>query len=60
MIHYAHLLMDLKVPPGDRLEALSGNLKGFHSIWLNAQKAVDLHKASKKIKKLPKPYRRAA
>lgn len=28
--------------------------------WLNAQKAVDLHKASKKIKNLPKPYKKAA
>lgn len=28
--------------------------------WLNAQKAVDLHKASKKIKNLPKLYKKAA
>ena len=37
MIHYAHVLMDLKVPPGNRLEALSGNLKGYHSIRINDQ-----------------------
>ena len=37
MIHYAHVLADLKVPPGNRLEALSGNLKGFQSIRINDQ-----------------------
>ena len=37
MIHYAHEFMDLKVPPGNRLEALSGNLKGYHSIRINDQ-----------------------
>jgi len=37
MIHYAHLLTDLKVPPGNRLEALSGKLKGYHSIRINDQ-----------------------
>jgi len=28
--------------------------------WLNAQKAVDLHRASKQLRKLPKPLRRAS
>ncbi len=28
-------LHDLKVPPGNRLEALKGNLAGFHSIRVN-------------------------
>lgn len=37
MIHYAHVLSDLKVPPGNRLEALSGSLKGRHSIRINDQ-----------------------
>ena len=27
--------------------------------WLNAQKAVDLHEAAKRLRKLPKPLRRA-
>lgn len=27
--------------------------------WLNAQKAVDLHQAAKRLRKLPKPLRRA-
>lgn len=30
-------LSDLAVPPGNRLEALSGNLDGFHSIRVNDQ-----------------------
>ena len=28
---------DLKIPPGNRLEALSGNLEGFWSIRVNRQ-----------------------
>lgn len=30
-------LEDLRSPPGNRLEALSGDLRGFHSIRINAQ-----------------------
>ena len=30
-------LSDLAVPPGNRLEALKGNLAGFHSIRINQQ-----------------------
>lgn len=30
-------LTDLRVPPGNRLEALSGNRKGQHSIRINQQ-----------------------
>lgn len=30
-------LRDLAVPPGNRLEALKGNLVGFHSIRINDQ-----------------------
>jgi proteic killer suppression protein len=37
MIHYAARLDDLRSPPGNRLEALSGNLSGFHSIRINDQ-----------------------
>ncbi len=36
-LHDAAVLDDLKVPPGNRLEALKGNLKGFHSIRINNQ-----------------------
>jgi proteic killer suppression protein len=28
---------DLRVPPGNRLESLRGNLRGFHSIRVNDQ-----------------------
>jgi len=33
-------LNDLRVPPGNRLEALSGNRKGQHSIRINDQYRV--------------------
>lgn len=33
----AHSLNDLRVPPGNRLEALTGNRKGQHSIRINDQ-----------------------
>lgn len=35
MLHSAHLLTDLKIPPANRLEALKGNLAGLHSIRIN-------------------------
>lgn len=37
MLNAAHLLTDLRVPPGNRLEALHGDLRGLHSIRVNAQ-----------------------
>lgn len=36
-LHDATDLRDLKVPPGNRLEALKGTLKGFYSIRINDQ-----------------------
>lgn len=33
----AHQLIDLQSPPGNRLEALKGNLAGFYSIRVNDQ-----------------------
>ena len=33
----AGVLQDLAVPPGNRLEALRGDLAGFHSIRVNQQ-----------------------
>ena len=36
-LHDADQLTDLRVPPGNRLEALKGDLKGFHSIRINDQ-----------------------
>ena len=37
MLNAAHVLDDLKVPPGNRLEDLKGALKGKHSIRVNDQ-----------------------
>ena len=37
MLHAAVVLGDLKVPPGNRLEALAGDRKGQHSIRINDQ-----------------------
>jgi len=37
MVQYAHVLRDLRVPPANRLEALRGNLQGYHSIRINDQ-----------------------
>jgi proteic killer suppression protein len=37
MIDYAATLNDLASPPGNQLEALRGDLKGFHSIRVNDQ-----------------------
>ncbi len=34
-LHEAASLVDLRVPPGNRLEALSGRRKGQHSIRIN-------------------------
>jgi proteic killer suppression protein len=36
-IHNARTLDDLRAPPGNRLEALSGGRKGQHSIRINDQ-----------------------
>ncbi|MBE9146693.1 type II toxin-antitoxin system RelE/ParE family toxin [Planktothrix mougeotii] len=37
MLNAADQLDDLRVPPGNRLEALKGDLKGFYSIRVNDQ-----------------------
>ena len=37
ILDYAEALSDLASPPGNRLEALKGELKGFHSIRINDQ-----------------------
>jgi proteic killer suppression protein len=36
-LNQAHALEDLRVPPGNRLEALKGDRKGQHSIRINDQ-----------------------
>ena len=37
MLNAAHRLLDLRSPPGNRLEALHGNWDGYHSIRVNQQ-----------------------
>ena len=37
MLEAAHALTDLRSPPGNRLEALRGDLAGLHSIRINDQ-----------------------
>lgn len=37
VLNGAGAMLDLKSPPGNRLEALKGDLKGFHSIRVNDQ-----------------------
>lgn len=37
MLHFACSLDDLRIPPGNRLEALKGNRRGRHSIRVNDQ-----------------------
>jgi toxin HigB-1 len=37
MIHAAATLNDLRLPPGNRLEALAGDRRGQHSIRINDQ-----------------------
>jgi proteic killer suppression protein len=37
MLNQAQVLLDLRVPPANRLEALAGDRKGQHSIRINDQ-----------------------
>ena len=37
MIAAALIVEDLRIPPGNRLEKLSGDLNGFYSIRINDQ-----------------------
>ncbi len=43
MLNSARELRDLTSPPGNRLEALRGNLKGLHSIRINDQWRIVFH-----------------
>jgi len=37
MLNNSHNLADLQIPPSNRLEKLSGNMKGLYSIRINDQ-----------------------
>ncbi len=51
MLARAHALIDLRAPPGNRLEALKGDWEGFYSIRINDQYRIvfrwEGHDASK-------------
>jgi toxin HigB-1 len=40
MLHYAKSLKDLRIPPANRLEALSGNRAGQQAIRINRQRRI--------------------
>ena len=40
MVQYASQLADLNSPPGNKLEALAGDLKGWHSIRVNDRRRI--------------------
>ena len=42
-IHLATVLSDLRIPPGNRLEALKGRRAGQHSIRINDQWRIVFH-----------------
>ena len=42
-LHDAAELKDLRVPPGNRLEALKGNYRGRHSVRVNEQWRIVFH-----------------
>lgn len=42
-VHAAGCLEDLRIPPGNRLEALQGDRKGQHSIRINDQWRICFH-----------------
>jgi toxin HigB-1 len=44
-LHDADDLRDLRLPPGNRLEALKGDLRGWHSIRINDQWRVLFRRA---------------
>ncbi len=37
MLHNSQIIADLRIPPANRLEKLTGNLEDFHSIRVNDQ-----------------------
>ncbi len=43
ILNAATSLDDLRSPPGNRLEALRGDYKGYHSIRINAQWRIVFH-----------------
>ena len=52
MLNAAHELQDLRVPPGNRLDRLKGNLATYHSIRINDQFRVIFQWASNNAKRV--------
>ncbi len=52
MVNAAHELKDLRVPPGNRLERLKGNLSAYHSIRVNDQFRVIFQWAGNNAKRV--------
>lgn len=52
MIHYASELNDLRSPPGNRLEPLRGDWKGFYSIRINEQWRIVFRWANKRAEEV--------
>ena len=52
MIDYAAELNDLRSPPGNKLEALRGNLGGYHSIRINDQWRVIFQWTNRRAEKV--------
>lgn len=52
MLNAAHKLDDLKIPPGNRLESLKGDLLGFHSIRINDQWRIIFRWENNKVKEV--------
>jgi len=46
MINNSISILDLRVPPANRLEKLKGNLKGFYSIRVNDKYRIIFHWSS--------------
>ena len=41
MINAAHLLSDLRIPPGNRLERLKGNMSSYQALRINDQFRIE-------------------
>ena len=52
MLNATRELKDLLAPPGNRLEALKGDLKGFYSIRINDQYRIVFHWNSGNVEKV--------
>lgn len=52
MINNSQNIADLRIPPSNRLEKLSGNLKGFYSVRINDQWRIIFNWDNGNVKKV--------